>query len=80
MRKNRLIHDAAYAGATVLAERMEDALRPEERKKFHRQASATITRRSIKTLYISSQYTSARVPSFRPVHWSNGWGNSRNVR
>jgi hypothetical protein len=42
MRKNRLIHDAAYAGATVLTERMEDALRPEERKKFHRQAYEVI--------------------------------------
>jgi len=42
MRKNRLIHDAAYAGATVLTERMEDTLPPEERKRFHRQVNEVI--------------------------------------
>ena len=42
MGKNRLLDDAAYAGATVLTERMEAMLQPEERKRFHRRAYEVI--------------------------------------
>jgi hypothetical protein len=38
MGRNRLIHDAAFAGAAVLAERMEDKLQPEYQKHFRREA------------------------------------------
>lgn len=39
MGDTRLIHDAAFAGAAELAERVEEQLiKPEERNEFHRQA------------------------------------------
>ena len=42
MAQNRLIHDVAYAGATVLADKMEEKLGPEERAEFHRLAYQVI--------------------------------------
>jgi hypothetical protein len=42
MKQNRLIHDAAYAGATMLMEQMQDNIPPEDRKEFHRLAYRVI--------------------------------------
>ena len=66
MGKNRLIHDAAYAGVTVVTEQMEDTLRPQDRKGFHRQVIYDIIETTIEGYELCIQAFLILVSWIRP--------------
>lgn len=61
----RLIHDAAFAGAATLAERVEKKLiTPEEWKEFHRQAYEVI-KASIENYVAEKTHETTRIGARR---------------